>query len=164
MSGLGWQDIFKDIFEPENETMKKTIRGTKTRVVKKPKQKAITFAGLKREIAKLTTSLDTLTEQLEIAERGKKVALKDKVNAEGQRDELQSVLNELGTCLKFRLDTAFPNSPVPNHDPYMNGPIDAEAISEEEHVLRKLLDMTTSINFKRDYGDSHEMGVLRRGY
>lgn len=159
MSGLGWIDIFDTEQETEN-MKKKTIRGTKTRVVRKPKQKAITLVGLQRQIVALNDTIEELngncSRHLRDAEKSKEA----RVNAEGERDEYKRQFDRVSTIIDFRLKTVFPN---PQHDPYNEGSQVRREIPEEARVLGELLDIVQNVQLKRDYGDTHEMGVLRRG-
>ena len=147
--------------------MKKIIRGTKTRVVrgtKKPKQKAITLVGLQRQIVALNETIEELngncSRHLRDAEKSKEA----RVNAEGERDEYKKQFERVSTIIDFRLTTVFPtNVHGAAYDIYNNPiPQNQREMPEEQRVLGELLDIVRNVQLKRDYGDTHEMGLTRR--
>jgi hypothetical protein len=165
VSGLGWNNIFDDLFEPENETMQKKIRGTTTRVVK-PKSKAkpkITLSGQIREVARLNAMVEELNGNCARHLRDAEQAEKELRKVQENRVEYERVLTSLQTVIGFRLQTVYPDSTGRDYDNYGNPRPECEReLEEEEQVLRKLLDMA-QVNLNRS---NCEMGMspTKRNY
>ncbi len=98
---------------------------------------------------------DTVQEEWESSQRGKQAAQKEVKDMEGQRNELQSMLDKLETVIRFRLETVFDNYDYhDSSDDFPHMPTTKSQVRErpeEESVLKKLLSMATNVNFKRSY-------------
>jgi len=140
------------------------------------KKKIIDFAGgsyTHLELEKKCTPkilIHLLMEQLSLSDAEKyeweqsqrRVATVEKEleDVDGQRGDLHKILHNLETVIQFMLDTKYPNQSSYNINQGYTEPDPDREVSEEEHILRKLLAMTTDVNFQRNYGD--ELGMPRR--
>ena len=126
---------------------------TKKAVVKKiPK---VNVAALKRELAGLYDQIATMNERNAKTRRDCEAAERELVNAEGARDDLQKQFDRISTVIQFRLSTVYPFTGN-NYDNYGNPVPQHDRESEEEAVLREIMDMVQNVPLKREYtrGDS----------